>query len=134
VIEHYVDGPAPILEEALRVLRPGGKLLASVPQVNVTRKKVTSYSPEAAEARGYRFHQYYFESEELRDLLSDVGFEPIDDIHHYSAYHGLHENSRLLRWLTRSIPGFNRAGLLLDFIPGLPRRFGHMMFIVGRKR
>ena len=134
VIEHYVDGPAALLKEAQRVLRPGGTILASVPQVNVTRKKIAGHSPDEAEALGYRFYQYYYEPNELHELMSDFGFDPIQDSHAYSAYHGLRESFPLLPNLEGRFSWIRRAGLVLDYMPGLARRFGHMVFIAGKKR
>jgi SAM-dependent methyltransferase len=134
VIEHYVDGPYALLKEAQRVLRSGGKLLASVPQVNITRKRIEGYSPDEAESLGYRFHQYYYEPEELHELMSNLGIEPIKDSHCYSAYHGLRESFPFLQKLEERFPRISRVSLVLDYIPALTERYGHMMFIAGEKR
>ena len=38
VVEHRIEGPEPFLSEAYRVLKPGGKILISVPFLGPTRK------------------------------------------------------------------------------------------------
>jgi len=40
VIEHFEDGPLPALNEAHRVLKPGGLIFVSVPTVNILRKVI----------------------------------------------------------------------------------------------
>ncbi len=54
VIEHYVDGPGPLLEEALRVLRPGGGLILKAfpgPESDRMRKVLRSRFPGVKEVR-----------------------------------------------------------------------------------
>lgn len=133
VIEHFIDGPKPVLEEAIRVLKPGGVILVSTPFRNATRRAVRSIDRNRAEALGLRFHQYFFTLAELHESLVEVGFVPLADHQTYSVWHGLDEIVPNLRqWLTR-IPGMGKLAHLADYLPILPGRAAHMIFAVGRK-
>ncbi|MGH0032255.1 MAG: class I SAM-dependent methyltransferase [Myxococcota bacterium] len=131
VLEHYIDGPQEILAEAMRILRPGGRLLASVPQVNRLREPIEGRSRAEAESEGYRFHQYYFTAPELKALLEGAGFVASEDLHPYSAHHGLYDGSPGYRRVHAASGPLGRAAMLLDYVPGLSQSVGHMLFAVG---
>lgn len=132
VLEHSVDGPGPLLSEARRVLARDGVLLASVPQRNRLRERVPTLSRSEAESRGYAFHQYYYSFDDLARVLRGCGFEVLPDPHYYSVHSGLSDAVPAYRRVISSLPPLARAASLLDFIPGVAKRWGHMMFVAAR--
>jgi len=78
VIEHFEDGPQPVLAEAYRVLTPGGRLLLSVPWINLMRwvriRKLRALS-ERQRAVGAPFYQYAFSTGEICAFLKSAGFQ-----------------------------------------------------------
>lgn len=78
VIEHFHNGPGPILAEARRVLRSGKTALISVPLLNHARKRSLAAMSGIEPAPGLHFHQFYFGIDDLAKLVRDYGFELID--------------------------------------------------------
>lgn len=94
VVEHDEDGPVHLLAEQRRVLRPGGRLVLTVPHRNWLRRAtdlwhhtvrrrqeypqggrlVRRRRATAPDGRG-DFHQYEFTPGQLRRRLHDAGFE-----------------------------------------------------------
>jgi SAM-dependent methyltransferase len=77
VVEHFEAGPQPVLAEAYRVLTLGGRLLLSVPWINLMRwvriGKLRALS-ERQRAAGAPFYQYAFSMREVRTFLESAGF------------------------------------------------------------
>lgn len=89
VIEHREEGPEPFLEEAWRVLKPGGTAVFTVPFLNPLRRFKARFgcfssAPKADEV----FYQYAFTCEELESLLRGQGFSIIDRTY-YDPWKGL---------------------------------------------
>ena len=134
VLEHYEQGPQALLEEAHRILKPGGFVLASVPQENRYRRTPETITPEAARDGGYVFHQYYYRTQDMARMLGEAGFEMSPDVHHYSVHHGLTDGTDWYPRVEAKLGPLRRATQLLDFVPGLAAQVGHMMFVAARKR
>ena len=109
VVEHLWDLRG-FLRECRRALRPGGELIITTPQ------RLT-FSPGLG--RGEKpvnpFHVEEFDGEQLRDLLSDAGFDAVET-------RGVHHGPRLSAWEEEhgSIVGAQvAAGLSGSWPPGL---------------
>jgi len=100
VIEHFEDGLMPQMEEAFRVLKPGGFFLVTVPFLNVSRnlsarwfgnrekidldgratyiEVLDDFKPDAASRNvipaGYVFHEYVLPAPYMRRVLAQAGF------------------------------------------------------------
>jgi ubiquinone/menaquinone biosynthesis C-methylase UbiE len=78
VIEHDEDGPGEALREFLRVLRPGGRAVLTVPIDSPANRKSSEIQFKAPEAR--TFFQYFMTPDEFRRFLTDAGFNVIEPI------------------------------------------------------
>jgi SAM-dependent methyltransferase len=74
VVEHRVEGPEPFLIEAHRVLKPGGKILISVPYFGPIRMLKSRLSLYDRKPPDLPFFQYGFTSKEFTNYLQKAGF------------------------------------------------------------
>jgi SAM-dependent methyltransferase len=140
--EHFEAGLGECLEEARRIVRPGGWLLVSVPFHN-GRLIMRDHRPlecwdEAFDARsGYavpqRFYQWRLTRQELRRELELHGFR-VEQVTPIGKRTGA---GRMLQWdlplLAKGSRPYAIASRLLA--AGLPASFiGHMIVAVGQRR
>jgi SAM-dependent methyltransferase len=136
VVEHYWGGPAAILAEARRVLRPEGVLLLSVPHYSPGLRRLVERrgTPVTAEERD-DFYQFYFSRPAIERTLLAHGFRPFDAFYYdavygakraYPAFLRMYERSRLFRY---SMTRLNR----LPLPQAVLRRFSHMVLIAARR-
>jgi 2-polyprenyl-3-methyl-5-hydroxy-6-metoxy-1,4-benzoquinol methylase len=79
VLEHLAD-PRATLQEAHRILRPGGRLIVAVPNFSSAQAR---WSGAAWFHLDLPRHLFHFPAHALRELVSSCGFE-IQSEHHYS--------------------------------------------------
>lgn len=134
VIEHRQAGFEPFVNEAYRVLRPGGVACISVPYFNPLRQakaKLKLYAtapPPATE-----FYQYAFRRKDFTQALSNAGFQ-VKRVYTYGSRWCLLEEISLLNKLLKSRP-FSR---LKRYKPQLDKFdpiqiFSHMLAVVVHK-
>lgn len=130
VIEHRLEGPEPFLKESYRVVKPGGKLILTVPGFGPLRRLKAMLGAYRDDVQGCEFFQYGFTKTELLSLVEQAGFRPT-----------LAKYIYLDRLLQEEIPGYRRIThyshlrpirrTILAPFSGLD---GHMLLVVGQKR
>jgi SAM-dependent methyltransferase len=131
VVEHRRDGPGPFLEEARRILRPGGVALISVPFFNPLRRLKARWGSFGQSPRDLAFYQYAFTKDEFRRLLVQAGFEPID-CYPYDGEKGIRDEFPYARLPLRCLTQLPLVGRVVK--RRLQHsRIGHMLMFVARK-
>ena len=141
VLEHHLEGPQAGLNEAWRVLRPGGIAFIMVPYLNRARRRTYARAPEfdlQAVPAGYRFYQYQEDIGDFNEQLARSGFEILEVIP-VQLFEGLTSDWRLGRWLEKrhffSWKVSQALKRLCDRLPGvLQLGYSHMLLFVCVKR
>jgi SAM-dependent methyltransferase len=131
VVEHRQAGPGPYLKETLRVLKPGGLLLISVPYFHPLRQLRAAHGAYRDEVNGLSFYQQAFTREEFSQIIAEHGFEVVD----WSTYEHRQGLRQELPWMTKigSLPS-RILFKLTDYIPYIRKNLGHMLILVGQKK
>lgn len=129
VVEHLLAGPEPFLNEAYRVLAPGGKAFISVPFLGPIRKARARLGRYERASPSLPFFQYGFEAEEFTALLQSVGFI-VDSFYPVYLHRMLLEEIAAYRWLYDRPYGAVWRRLMSGVLRG---RDGHMLLVVAHK-
>jgi SAM-dependent methyltransferase len=130
VFEHFEEGMGRCIGEAMRVLKPGGRLLISVPFHNRRLQWRRRGQPAASADSGGRFYQWRLTADELAANLRAGGFEVEDVV-------PIHTRQGVMRSLHHELGlpygQTNRAlGALLT--PVAPSSiFAHMILAIAQK-
>jgi len=136
-IEHFEEGPAPAIREALRVLRPGGLFVATTPCHNFRLFLLDALLGRGTgphyPLEGYRFYQYRFSRTELEGYFRACGFTHVRSRIINGAQGVSRSLDHELRWLGAWLPRPVRLGAM--WLGGrLLRPFlGHMVICAGTK-
>jgi len=132
VVEHRREGPEPFLQEAYRVLEPGGVAFISVPYFHPLRRLKAYLRMYRGRPEGLEFYQYAFTETEFATLLQAASFEIIDRML-YGGFKGVKDEIPLLcqmfEW--RGI-GWRLQRWLRSW-EWAERNLGHMILFVCRK-
>jgi len=136
VVEHRKQGPEAFLDEAFRVLRPGGVAIFTVPYINVIRKIKRLFGLYRSSTAGREFYQYAFSRGEFVSLLENAGFR-IVRVSGCDSYKGIFDELPMLSWVKRLRVGRYDVGALvqrgLAKFPWIESRFGHMCIVICAK-
>jgi len=133
VIEHFVEGQDVMLQEAARIIKPGGYIFISVPALNGYRKlkcRMGRYKDEASAP----FFESCLSVEELYSLCISAGFKPIE--HSYQNTVMTFAQETLIRPLYYLIEDIRYVRGIIDRFLRLilPKSwFGHMVMVVAQR-
>lgn len=134
VLEHFEHGMLPALQEAHRVLKPGGALVLTIPYPNVLHRALRIRRKLAGNAMltDERFYESAYSRRELEALVAAAGFEVelAQATSHEFTLWGLGGVFRA--------PGYYRTSALAEALGGilkwlLPWPFNFTTLIVARK-
>jgi len=130
VIEHRLDGPEPFLQEAYRVIEPGGIACIAVPYFNPARRVKARLGRYSSSSNNLEFYQYGFSKQEFAKYLTEHGFS-LEGYVYYGTIRNFQEEfapiysflvyRRFLSWLPSLLDNFDFLGVT------------HMIMAVARK-
>ncbi|NJN95347.1 MAG: class I SAM-dependent methyltransferase [Anaerolineales bacterium] len=132
VVEHRRDGPEPFLQEAYRVLQPGGVALISVPYFHSLRRLKARLGLYREQPDGLDFYQYAFTQAEFAAYLQAAGFKVITWFP-YGSFKGIKDEAPPLAWIARQRNVGWRLEKLFRAWAWLEKNWGHMILAVCQK-
>ncbi len=131
VVEHRRAGPEPFLQEAVRVLRSGGRAVITVPYLNPIRRRKAAWGFYRGAAPEEPFYQYAFSREEIDRYLQQSGFRILAH-QPYGGYKGIIDELPLVRPLLGAIKKAPWTGPpVRRWLAHCP--YGHMLAVVCEK-
>ena len=130
VVEHFHEGPEQALDEAFRVLEPGGMGIIAVPVNNPLRQRFAA-DTESDLAEGSRFYQYAFSRVEFEQFLTSTGFI-IEKYYGQGLYYSMNAGIPLFKSISIKIPLLRAIDRVANLTP-LVRKFGRTGIWIVRK-
>lgn len=130
VIEHRLDGPEPFLQEAYRVIEPGGVACIAVPYFNSVRRAKAKLGRYSSSYDDLEFYQYGFLKQEFAKYLTEHGFS-LERFVYYGTLRNFQEEFALVYSLLIKRRFLYRLPGLLDNFDFL--RVTHMVMAIARK-
>lgn len=134
VLEHFEHGMQPALQEAYRVLKPGGVLVMTIPYPNIVHELVRWRRQRAGETvlNDDDFYESTYTRQNLVDQVTAVGFDAVATLptsHSFTLWGA----SRLFR-----AKGYYKTNALAEVAGDvmarvLPWSFNFMTLVIGRK-
>ena len=134
VLEHFEQGMLPALQEAHRVVKPGGVLVLTIPYPNVVYRLVQWRRSRAGSGplTDDDFYESAYTQRELLDLVSHAGF---------AVEHSQATSQSFTLWGLGGLfrePGYYRTNWLAERMGAmlsriLPWAFSHATLVIARK-
>lgn len=132
VVEHRREGPEPFLQEAYRVLNDDGIMLLSVPYFHSLRRAKARLGLYRGRADDLEFYQYAFTSEEMSNILQQMGFT-IVTTYCGNSFKGIKDEIPVLREVAQWRPVSWLGYKLLQHWKWTEQNLGHMIMFICRK-
>lgn len=132
VIEHRHEGPEPFLQEAHRVLKPGGVALISVPYFHWIRRikgRIGFYRESVDELE---FYQQAFTKSDYAKHISNAGFSIIT-LDSTNVVKGLKDEVNLFNILVKHKLSSRIFKKIVRSISPIHQNFGHMLMAICTK-
>ena len=134
VIEHYWESGYQILNEAHRVLKPGGVLVLAVPHFNPCLQKFVGHNDKVKylKTKPRNFYQFYFTKSALEKRVTQHGFRTIEHFHYGGIYGAKRSMPRFLRIYNRSFI-FRVIVHRISVPQSCLKSFSHMIMVIAKK-
>jgi len=132
VIEHF-DDPWQILQDTVRILKPGGLLYLVVPYANYLRRLRAVWGKYSERTSGVGFYQYLLSDTEIGSALQMMGFVVITSFS-TSAFAGLNDEFPRIGNFIKKLPYAHRLINGLNTLRLLGPLFGHVVHYIAEKR
>lgn len=131
VFEHFESGPGSCIDEAFRILKPGGFLFITVPMDNIRHSIAGTFKPKLNQPNNRRFYQFRFTRQEIVLELITRNFNVL-------KIRPIHKRQGILRFICSitKLPHniFLTRGLAAVIAPFVPKSwFAHMVMVVAKK-
>jgi len=130
VVEHFQEGPQRALDEAFRVLEPGGIGVIAVPVNNSLRSR-SAAEDESYLPKGARFYQYAFSGVEFEKFLTQTGFT-VENYYAQGVFYSMNAGIPLFKAISRRIPLLRGIDRIANRTP-LAKKFGRTGIWIVRK-